>query len=695
MLQKSVLGGILLFFSIFSFAQKKATPTILTSEEKADLLVKILQKKHCEPRKIDNLYSEQLYNSFLKNVDADKLIFTVQDEQQFIQSKSLLDDQIKSKNLIFLKKVGQVYRKRLQKLDSLIKQFTLQPIDLYSKSNYLESYQTFSKDEKEWNERWQNQLKYEILRNIFNSMTLGKTPAFKPNYNDKNLLTQKEANARKRVRESNLRDIKEALGDTPEVFEKDLATDFLQAMAQLYDVHTEYYGINDVEDFIKSGSTRREIFGFRLDENKDGEVELATLSPGSPAWKSGQLNKGDVIVALQWENEEQIDVVGADISEVNEILSGHEDKILHLTVRKASQQNVVVSLKRAIVEQDEQGVRGFILNAKDKKFGYIDLPAFYSDFEDENGSGCANDVAKELVKFNQEGIKGLILDLRFNGGGSLREALDLAGIFIDQGVFGAYKSNSPKSMIAKDPNRGSIYDGPMIVLTNQASASASEILAGILQDYNRAVIVGAKTFGKGVAQTVAPIDTLTYLPKDFAKMTVFRIFRPSGRALQTRGVVPDVVLPSMFDNLEIGERFEDFPLSADTLTRTLLVTPLPNLPIQKLAQKSAERIKNQAAFASIKQVAMALEKAEKNKNQAISLDWNVFQQQFSQERNETDRLMKAIDLTKTNFTASPTQLEKQRESVDTYRKELNEQLFETLKKDAYIDEALNILLDWL
>jgi carboxyl-terminal processing protease len=294
---------------------------------------------------------------------------------------------------------------------------------------------------------------------------------------------------------------------------------------------------------------------------------------------------------------------------------------------------------------------------------------------------------------NQEGIKGLVLDLRFNGGGSLKEALDLAGIFIDQGVFGAYKGNSSKSYIAKDPNRGSIYDGPMVVLVNKASASASEILAGILQDYKRAVIVGAKTYGKGVAQTIFPLDTLTKFPTDFAKATVFRIFRPSGKALQTKGVMPDIVLPSILDSLTIGEKHDGYFLSADTLMRVLQYSPLSELSISNAAQKSKERVKNIATFQAIEKLAGKIKNLESSENKPISLDWAVFQQEFRKERDEVNRLMKASDLTKANFTVSLTSLEQQRSQLDNYWKELNEQIFESLKKDIYVEEAIQILLD--
>lgn len=690
MLQKSIFIWFLTLITIqyVVFAQKKTSSLI--PAEKVDLLVQALQKRHCEPRTIDNVFSEQLFGAFLKNLDEHKSIFTAADEAELIKFKILLDDQIKAKDLVFLTKATNIYRNRLLKIDTLIQKSTQNPIDFYAKGTLQTERPTYAKDEKEWQEHWKNELKYQILRIVFNSMSVDKNAT--PNFNDKTLLAQKEMVARKRVRESNLRQIKSLLEESNEAFEASVATTFLQSIANLYDKHTEYYGIDDALDFIKSGNPQKEIFGFRLNENKNGEIEIINLVPGSAAWKSGLLNKGDVIVALQWEEKEEIDAIGLDEDELNEIISNGQGNTLILTVRKASQEIVKVKLVKSLILQDEQGVRGFLLQNKEK-FGYINLPAFYSDFEETDGSGCANDVAKELVKMNQEGIKGLVLDLRFNGGGSLKEALDLAGIFIDQGVFGAYKGNSPKSYIAKDPNRGSIYDGPMIVLVNQASASASEILAGILQDYKRAVIVGARTYGKGVAQTIFPIDTLTRNPRDFAKATVFRVFRPSGKALQTKGVVPDIILPSILDSLIIGEKYEGYFLSADTLMRVLQYNPLPSLSIVNAAQKSKERVKNTATFQEIETLAGKIKKIESLESRPISLDWTVFQQEFKKQRDEIKGLMKTSDLTKANFTVSLTALEQQRTQLDNYWKELNEQIFESLKKDIYIEEAIQILLD--
>jgi carboxyl-terminal processing protease len=690
---KSLIIKILILFFLINnlvFSQKKTL--LLSSAEKTNLLVDVLKRNHCEPRNIDNKLSIQLYDAFLKNLDTEKNILTTNDLVEISIYKTLLDDQIKAKDLVFLKKISQIYFRRLQKLDSLIAKTTELPINFYSKKNYESNKNNFASSETEWIENWQNELNYQIISIVFNSLNLEKHLNSKVNFNDKAILIKKEIAARKRVRDNNLRQTKSLLGQSKEDFDNEIANIFLQSLANLYDQHTEYFGTEDAEDYLNATNPEKEIFGFRFGENKNGEIEISNLVPGSPAWKSGLLNNSDVLVAVQWEGDELIDVIGADETEINELLTEHANKALSLTVRKPSQEIVKVTLNRAMVLQEEESVTSYILEDK-TKFGYINLPSFYSNFEYSDGLGCANDVAKELVKLNKEGIQGLVLDLRFNGGGSLKEAIDLAGIFIDQGVFGAYKDNSPKSIIVKDPNRGSIYDGPMIVLVNQMSASASEILAGILQDYKRAIIVGSKTFGKGVAQTIIPLDSTANDPKDFAKTTIFRIFRPTGKPLQSRGVVPDIVLPFILDSVKIGEIHEGIALSADTLNRSLMYFPLPDLPISKLIAFSQKRLTNDSSMLAIKKIAGKLKEMETNANHKISLDWNVFQKEYKKNRIYIDDLMKETNMTTPSFSVNLTELEKQRSEIDVYKKEHNKQIFSTLKKDVYISEALKILLD--
>lgn len=293
----------------------------------------------------------------------------------------------------------------------------------------------------------------------------------------------------------------------------------------------------------------------------------------------------------------------------------------------------------------------------------------------------------------EDNIKGLILDLRFNGGGSVGEALDLAGIFIDQGVFGAAKPAKGKSILLKDPNRGSIYDGPLVVLVNQASASASEILVGILKDYNRAVIAGSNTFGKGVAQGILPLDSLSKEPKYYTKATIWRAFSPSGKALQHNGVSPDITLPSIFDGGNIAEKAEKFSLLPTVLDRTLLFTPESPLPIANLAQKSKRRIDANKSFEIIGKMAEILNESAKNEKIPEEFTWESFCKYQVELEKIFEAFNKKTEVKNAKFKVNVPSHDRERARIDQFWNKLNEKLFEQISKDIYIEESLEILIN--
>jgi carboxyl-terminal processing protease len=673
-----------------SFSQLQTSPDLVGKN--AHLLVEVLKKNHCQPRIIDDNFSVELYDSFLKNLDPNKDIFTAKDLNQVSGFRTLLDNQILSKDVVFLKKTNLIYTKRLAKIDSLIKKITDSPVDFYSHDVYLPIKKEYALSESQWEENWKSSIKYQILRTVLNSLSMEKLSDKNLNFNDKSLLQKKEIIARKRVKDNNLRHLRADFSSKSEDLNDILSSVFLQSIANLYDHHTTYFGLSEAQEYENATKPEKEIFGFAFEENKNGEIEIANLLPGGPAWKSGVLHNGDVMLAIQWENEEIIDVIGTDEEEIDEALSGHEKNSLRLTVRKSSQEIINVTLVRAPVIQEDQTVTSYLLENKDT-FGYINLPSFYNDFENMDGLGCANDVAKELLKLSKEGIKGLVLDLRNNSGGSVKEAIDLAGIFIDQGVFGAYKDNTDKNIVIKDLNCGSIYDGPMVILVNKFSASASEILAGILQDYNRAIIVGSPTYGKGVAQTVIPLDSLTSEPKDFAKTTIFRVFRPSGKPLQTIGVKPDIVLPSVFDSLKIGEMHEGIALTAGSLNKTLIINPLPVIPIKNLIAKSNLRINNDSAMTAVVKIASILKEMELNADIKISLFWGSFQNEYKKYSNFVNDLIPKTINNKPLIKVRRNLIDDKNASIDADIVKYDLQIFDNLKKDIYITEAIQILLD--
>jgi carboxyl-terminal processing protease len=367
---------------------------------------------------------------------------------------------------------------------------------------------------------------------------------------------------------------------------------YCQALAVCYDPHTAYFSPDEKAAFETELGNKPLSFGLTLDEDDDGHAEVGHLEPGGPAFQSGALSEGDRITAVRWEGKDPIDVSDASILELYHILSTEGANTLTLdirkkdgTVRQVSLTKQKVSTQLADDEQDK--VTGYLLRGA-RTIGYISLPAFYEDWEDNKGiNGCANDVAKEIVKLKKEGIGGLILDLRYNGGGSVSEAVELAGLFIDAGPVAQVKARDEKIYTLKDVNRGTIWDGPLVVLVNGSSASASEVVAGTLQDYNRALIVGSPTYGKATAQVVLPMDTTIDLAtldpqkqaSSYIKITMSKLYRINGTTAQFTGVKPDILLPEPPDASQQREADEPFALPPTPIQPNKYYRALAPLPI--------------------------------------------------------------------------------------------------------------------
>lgn len=458
----------------------------------------------------------------------------------------------------------------------------------------------------------------------------------------------------------------------PAGFEHHVTAVFGDVIANQFDPHTEYMPREEKEEFESSLSTEGSYFGFALSKNAANQIEITRIMPGSPAWKTGELNAGDVIVSAGWEGKAPVNFKeGAE--ELLTVLSVPGNQKLTVTVRKANGMEKTTTLSRAKMENEENNVRAYVLKGT-KNIGYIYLPDFYTTYAGNDGSS-ANDVAKAVVKLKKENIGGLVLDVRYNGGGSLAEALDMAGIFIDAGPLAMIREKNGKITSLKDQNRGTIYSGPMILLLNGQSASASELLAAVLQDYHRAIIAGSRTFGKGSAQQIFPVDTTgTQASQNpdfgFVKITTSKFYRVNGNTTQFNGVKPDIALPDIFEALDYHEGALPSALPADSVPANPYYKPLPSLPLEALAQKSNTRVTAHADYKGIvKQIkAIKSNNPESLPSVKISTPSKLYTVQINSFDAET---VKGGD----------------------YHAEIDKRWNERISSDIYIEEAYNILND--
>jgi carboxyl-terminal processing protease len=676
------------------FTLLHAQPTT-PAQQQAIRLKKVLEEQHYSPRKFDDNLSSQIFSQVIRLLDAKHLYFTQADIKELSVYQTRIDDELNGSTWQFLPHLTRLHQQRLLQAEKTCTEI-LQKSFTFSSSETL-SFATkdtliFAADAKEYQQRWSKWLKYQTL------LQLAAMPDEKKASAD---LLAKEPQARQKVKTTEIRSIRRML-DQPDGYEAYVADLFYNAITACFDPHTIYLGKTDWQNFESQLSTESFSFGIDLEESVTGDVEIARLIPGGPAWKCNELHKGDRVISLQWAGKNKVDVSDADIDEVEALLASSNEGKLELTVRKTSGVMKTVSLIKEKLRADDNIVKSFILKGE-KKIGYISLPGFYSEWENSPGQGCSNDVAKEVMKLKEEKIDGLILDIRYNGGGSLMEGSNLAGIFINEGPLFMTQGRDGKPTVMKDMNRGTIYDGPLVLMVNGQSASASEVLASTLQDYNRAVIVGSSTFGKASGQIIIPLDPHLSLSSTesaktgskygFAAVTVDKLYRVTGKSAQLKGVQPHVHLPDIYENLEYREEFYPFALPQDSVSKKVVYTPLKALPTQTLAQKSKDRLKTHPQFQTLTKLIDTQVSLLTEKNQTIPLQVAYFKTQAAKRNEWWEAVEKTLAYTSKLFSVTNTGYDQELMRIDTYGKEINDLQMHNIQEDLYIEESFKIIND--
>jgi len=552
----------------------------------------------------------------------------------------------------------------------------------------------FALDVKELKKRWIKKLKFMTLNMLFTPVNDED-----PLKMEAGLLLLKEPEIRKKlgIREKR---INQRILDYPSGSNAYITELFLNTIANRYDPHTLYFSPQRKESFIASLSREAMSFGISFTENKNGEAIIGNLVPGGPAWKSNQLNPGDFPIRIQWPKGEGIDLSWSSPEEVEQIVTRSGYNTMELSVRKANGLIVKVRLTKEVINVEENSITGYVL-AGEKKVGYISMPDFYTGGEMQNVPGCSNDVAREIIKLQKEGIEGLILDLRYNGGGSLQEALGLMGIFIDQGPLFMATEKGQKPHVFKDLNRGVVYSGPLIVMVNGFSASASELVTAGLRDYNRALVVGSTTFGKAIAQVTLPLDTNIIFSKEmmgkkssaYVNVTIEQIYRINGSSHQKTGIQPDIVLPELYDDPDLREASEPYSISTDNIDKKVLYLAMPELPVSDLAEKSLARTGTLQVFNKIKYLSDSLQNTKKSEALILTLD--SFRQ-FKVRINELEKRINTLNKTfSAPFTAGSTMYDASVLSNDSHRKELTDIAIGELQTDIYVSEVYSIMKDFI
>jgi carboxyl-terminal processing protease len=659
--------------------------SVRSTAEIAFTITRMAEIYHVQPRAVDKSFSSDLFSQMIRALDADKIYLSGEDIRQLSAYQYKLDDQLLNKKEDFLKLLIVLYTKKINQTDSILNQLSNSRFNL----NLNESYTVAEDSSFSPNDVLRKTKLYKLVkRNILETVIdIYQDDSSKDNLRIDSL----EPAARKKVCHAFKRDIqrtRQTLGGLAGF----VNNAWFESIASCYDPHTEFFSPGKKDEFQGELGDKQLQFGFSLGEGKDA-TEITHLKPGSPAYKSGLIHEGDQILALQWEGNEEVDVSDGSTEEVNAFISGDHGKSLTLTLKKSDGtiRKVTLQREKSDLDDDNSKVRSFILKG-DHRVGFISLPAFYTDWNgDEGGSnGCADDVAKEIIKLKKENIEGLILDLRYNGGGSMLEAIALAGIFIDYGPVGMTRDKDGKIFTMKDVNRGSVYDGPLILLINGFTASASEMLAGTLQDYHRALILGSPSFGKATAQVVLPLDTVfdeqhmerMKTADNFIKITIDRLFRVNGTSAQQTGVIPDILLTDYTETQSEREKTLPFSLENVTIDANKYYHPYPPISFEPLKSFSKSFTDTSQFFITFNRYLDVLIKGQVARDQVL-----VFSKMLEERKQIFDNLSdgeKAINSLKPPYEIEWNQYEKVRMQADDDLRKTNTTLTQILTRDTGI-----------
>ncbi|TGL59022.1 carboxy terminal-processing peptidase [Leptospira sarikeiensis] len=659
-------------------------------ERKTQEILYILYERHYLGKsRIQPSLAEEVKRLFWMNLDPQGFYFIKEDLDLLGRKPFHLDFSNPGEVSSFFSSTSQLFKERLK--------LTLEYLNELEKSHasgitkgkfefYQERKTEFAKDKVAWKERWERYLRYRILTKKFYSEPFADRKEFEKSLSVSESILRNEVIQREKER------IKSIL-EHQDGFESYMGSQFLNSILEKFDPHSSYFSAAEKRRFETSLSSKGFSFGIVFNRNFFGDTKIERLVPGSPAWKSEKLNHGDRVLEVRFPDEKNRTVLTSDFSpeEMESVLSGTKTKKAIFKIRKNDGRIFFIPLVQEKIGLEENTISSYLLSGKNN-IGYLYLPAFYTEWEREGG-GCAEDIAREIIKLKRDNIKGLILDLRNNGGGSLEEALDLAGIFIDQGPLFVQKASDSELSLLKDSNRGTVYDGPLVVLLNGQSASASEFLASALQNYNRAVIVGSPSYGKATSQILLSLEENKKGNSDFLKLTTHLYFGVQGMTHQQKGIIPDISLPDLSD-LSGRERDIQEAIRSEQIYKEIVYKKLPELELSNLRDLSEDRVDDSENFSKIKSMASKLRKKMKSMDE-VSLDSSDFFEEFSELVKFYENYQIATNKKSDSFTVDTHSFDRGLEKLDTYTREIHLERKSRLEEDIYLDEAYKIIGDYI
>lgn len=689
---------ILLFFSLFLLLShtnlKGENSTSDQDPEKDKVLISVLNymltRGHYVQKDLNDEFSKHVFTNFIDGLDPSKRYFTKDDIKEFSKYKYQIDNQLKESDIAFY---NLVYNRFLSKIKNAKKYYGAllkkpfnykknEVIDLdYKKMEYADS-------EKELVNYWRKQLKLQTIDRIQEQENLDEEKFEKDPTYKKRSFSSIEKIAREKVMTS----MENLYIRIDELEHKDWFSTFLNSVVSAFGPHTTYMAPNIKETFDQDMSGKLEGIGARL-QKKGIYTHVVELVSGGPAWKQGELEEGDILLKVAQENEDPIDIVGMRLDDAIKFIKGPKDTKVTLSVKKKIDGTTKdITIIRDIVQLDETFVKSSVVLKDGKKFGIIDLPKFYINFDDRNFRDSAKDMEKEIERLKDENVEGLLIDLRNNGGGSLDTAVKIAGLFVDKGPVVQVKYRNEDPVVREDIDKNTQWSGSLVVLVNELSASASEIFAAAMQDYNRAIILGGnQTYGKGTVQNIIPINKFypNYDKKlGFLKMTIQKFYRINGGSTQVEGVYSDIAMPTRFSYMSYGERDLEGALKWDKVPQANYKPINSYINFSDVVTTSIERINNDPKFQLIDEYAKWLKNEQEDST--YSLNYKQYKKELK-EREVFSKKFNSVFKYKSNLTFNSPNYELPLFKDNKDLEEKRMAWHKNLSKDIYISEALNVL----
>ena len=689
-----VVSGIIsliIYFEVSNFKFSSDEPN--KDRLLVDLVSYVLDKLHYDPKIINDDFSIKVYDEFIEAIDSQKRFLLESDIEILSKYRLLIDDQINSSDITFFNAAYEALINRISEVEEFYDEILDEPFnfDIDEEINLDYENLNYATNLNDLKNLWRKRLKLSAL---------DAYAAKKEINDDKSDSEKSQSKTDEEIENESRSSIKDNLKDffqfNSELERSDWFSIYLNSIVNQYDPHTTYLAPEAKEVFDQNISGKFQGIGARLSKTKQ-QVEIVEIIIGGPVWRDNLLNVGDIIISVaQSEDEEPTEISLMKLSDATDLIKGEKGTKVYLTVKRVDGGVEQVVVTRDIVELEETYAKSSIINDDLSKYGLINLPRFYVDFDDYGERNAATDLKKEILNLKSKGINGLILDLRNNGGGSLKTVVDITGFFIEKGPVVQVKSIGGRKEVLRDNDPSILWDGPLVVLVNEFSASASEILAAALQDYNRAVILGSKqTYGKGTVQNIVDLNNVisgnTYGDLGSLKITTDKFYRVNGGSTQLEGVKSDIIFPNRYSYVDIGEKDLENPLSWDKIDPARYNNSGNIFNYSKVISDSKERINTNEYFALIDEHASWIKSQQDDK--IVSLDYLTYKGDLESSKSQNNKLKRIEEFESPYIFQWNNTNDKEDNSYNDDIKEKRDRWIESLKKDIYVNEAMNLLRD--